>query len=175
MAALLMAGRHPEIWAGVSVWCPLTDLLLWHEYCLAFGGKNAHYSNQLAKAVGGNPLKDSKAAAECVKRSPVTYLQNALDVDIHICVGIQDDIIPNSHSFMAFNILANSDDRFTEKEIMEIRNTKRVPGNLLKTIKEADYGKIYMRRESNNVVITAVEGGHIFRAGSLNWLGKQQR
>ena len=28
--ALLMAGRHPELWAAVSAWVPISDLPAWH-------------------------------------------------------------------------------------------------------------------------------------------------
>jgi dipeptidyl aminopeptidase/acylaminoacyl peptidase len=29
--ALIMAGRHPEIWAGVSAWVPISDLKAWYH------------------------------------------------------------------------------------------------------------------------------------------------
>ena len=30
--ALLMAGRHPELWAGVAAFCPITDVAKWYEH-----------------------------------------------------------------------------------------------------------------------------------------------
>src|SRR5690606_18796175 len=30
--SLLMAGRHPEIWAAVSAWCGISDINAWHEF-----------------------------------------------------------------------------------------------------------------------------------------------
>lgn len=175
MAALMMAGQHPNVWAGVSVWCPLTDARLWYEFRRALGGKDDRYANELAQVVGGDPLTNDKAAEECVKRSPVTYLHNAREVPISICVGIQDNIIPNSHSFRVFNILASAKDRFTEREIVAIRDMKEVPRDLLQSLKEPGYGTIYFRRESNNVRLTAVKGGHCFRPGSLAWLALRKR
>ena len=34
--ALLMAGRHPEIWAGISAWASITDLMAWREPIVRF-------------------------------------------------------------------------------------------------------------------------------------------
>lgn len=31
--ALLMAGRHPGIWAGVSAWVPIVDVAAWYREC----------------------------------------------------------------------------------------------------------------------------------------------
>lgn len=30
--SLLMAGRHPEIWAGVAAFCPITDVAEWYRF-----------------------------------------------------------------------------------------------------------------------------------------------
>lgn len=174
MAALLMAGRHPEIWAGVSVWCPLIDIREWYSYRITVEKDSNGYAPQIIKAAGGDPLKDTSAAAECAKRSPVNCLEKARGVKISICVGIQDAAIPNSHSLKAFNILANPGDRFTDKEIESLRDAKDVPAGMRQELKEPGCGRIYFRRESNNVSITAVEGGHVFRPGSMDWLARQR-
>ena len=63
--ALLMAGRHPEIWAGVSAWCPISDLKAW---CTFHNGKG--YGAQIIRNVKGDPRTDAKAAEEAAKRSP---------------------------------------------------------------------------------------------------------
>ena len=31
--ALIMAGRAPNVWAGVSAWVPIADLAEWHDFC----------------------------------------------------------------------------------------------------------------------------------------------
>jgi len=37
--ALLMAGRRPELWAGVSAWVPISDLTAWYYQTKAAGEK----------------------------------------------------------------------------------------------------------------------------------------
>lgn len=175
MAALVLAGRYPHIWAGVSVWCPLTDVRKWYEYRRALGGKEDQYANELMQVVGGDPLKDVKAAMECARRSPVTWLHNAGDLPISICVGIQDNIIPNSHSFRAFNLLADPQDSFSEREIVEIRDSRTIPKLMLNHVAKSKYGEIYFRRTSKNIAITAVKGGHTFRIGDLDWLAEKHQ
>ena len=32
LMAMMMAGRHPEIWAGVSAWCGISDIKAWYSY-----------------------------------------------------------------------------------------------------------------------------------------------
>lgn len=49
-AALLMAGRAPEIWAGVSAWCGIYDLAAWHQQK---AGKR--YWSALEAVCGGTP------------------------------------------------------------------------------------------------------------------------
>ena len=34
-ASLLMAGKRPDLWAGVSAWVPISDLRAWHKECKA--------------------------------------------------------------------------------------------------------------------------------------------
>ncbi len=36
-AALLMAGRAPDVWAGVSAWCGISDLKKWHAQSPGYG------------------------------------------------------------------------------------------------------------------------------------------
>ncbi len=48
--ALLMAGRAPEVWAGVSAWCGISDLAAWHRQTKAAG---LSYWQSLEKACGG--------------------------------------------------------------------------------------------------------------------------
>ena len=45
---MLMAGRHPDIWAGVSAWVPISDLKAWYHECEKSGRK---YFRDVASAV----------------------------------------------------------------------------------------------------------------------------
>jgi dienelactone hydrolase len=51
-AALLMAGRHPEIWAGVTAWVPISDLAAWYAQCKSRG---LDYQHDIAASCGGAP------------------------------------------------------------------------------------------------------------------------
>jgi poly(3-hydroxybutyrate) depolymerase len=172
--SLLMAGRAPEVWAGVSAWVPLTDLKQWHIDSVEAGRE---YAQDIVASVGGDPTKDPAAAEECRKRSPLTYLDAAKSVPIDINAGIHDGhtgSIPIRHSLEAFNLLADPKDRISEAEIDYMVEKEQIPPDLQVEVEEDPlYGekKVLFRRESNNVRITLFEGGHeiIFEAG-LTWL-----
>ena len=53
--ALLMAGRHPELWAGVVAACPISDVGRWHAETGAMTNGNARYARMLEKVCGGAP------------------------------------------------------------------------------------------------------------------------
>ena len=96
--ALVMAGHHPEIWAGVSAWVPISDLAAWHAQ-----GKHVE---ALEKSCGGAPGDSSAVDAEYAKRSPITFLSNARGTTLHLHAGIKEKIVPISHSLLAFNEVA---------------------------------------------------------------------
>jgi poly(3-hydroxybutyrate) depolymerase len=171
--SLLMAGRAPEVWAGVSAWVPLTDLKQWHIDSVEAGRE---YAQDIVASVGGDPTKDPAAAEECRKRSPLTYLDAAKSVPIDINAGIHDGhtgSIPIRHSLDAFNLLAEEKDRISEADIEYMVEKETVPPSLKGAEEDPLYGdkKVLFRRKSNNVRITLFEGGHeiIFEAG-LTWL-----
>ena len=65
-ASLLLAGRKPDIWAGVSAWVPISDIRAWWE---TKSRQKSRYAIDIEKAVGGKPDQDENAAQECVRRS----------------------------------------------------------------------------------------------------------
>ena len=104
--ALVMAGHHPEIWAGVSAWVPISDLAAWHAQ-----GKHVE---ALEQSCGGAPGDSPAVDAEYAKRSPITFLSNAKGTTLHLHAGIKEKIVPISHSLLAFNELAAAKDRIPE-------------------------------------------------------------
>ncbi|MCK5844747.1 MAG: prolyl oligopeptidase family serine peptidase [Victivallales bacterium] len=178
-AALLMAGRAPEIWAGVSAWCPIVDLRKWHAECT----KSSHgYNEHIEKAAGGDPSTCANAAEECVKRSAITYLAQAKGVSIDIATGIHDGhfgSVPVSHALEGFNAVAASDDTISDSEISYFVTDEAVPGHLTdESLTDELYGDNtpLFRRESGNARITIFEGGHDFLpAPALNWLESQRK
>ncbi|HIL24724.1 MAG TPA: hypothetical protein EYG19_04925 [Verrucomicrobia bacterium] len=178
-AALLMAGRAPEVWAGVSAWVPILDLAQWHAHT---SKRKMKYAREIELSIGGKPMAGSEAAAEAMKRSPVTYLAHAKGVALDINAGINDGhsgSVPISHSLDAFNLLAAAKDRLGADLISEFVKTAKVPAALKgQAPVDVAYGKkaVLFRRQSGAARVTIFQGGHeIIPAAALHWLAKQQR
>ncbi len=176
-ATLLLAGRHPEIWAAASAWCPISDVLAWHQECsLAKRG----YAQHIERACGGNPATSQEARAEAIKRSPLTYLAAAKAVPLDIATGIHDGhtgSVPVSHSLNAYNVLAKPEERIPEADIEYITANRAVPAHYVKPAPDPIYhGKylLHFRKQSNRVRVTLFEGGHsILSNVGLLWLEQQ--
>ena len=84
---LLLAGRAPEMWAGISAWVPISDLNAWYEQSRRLGTK---YAREIAASCGGRPAGDSAVARECRKRLPFTYLERAGGMPLDINHDIRD-------------------------------------------------------------------------------------
>ena len=178
---LLMAGRHPEIWAGCAAFCPITDLARWHaDSLLDHPGRGKNYAKMMEDACGGKP---ADKAGEYRRRSPLTWIDRArkAGVPVYIVTGIHDGwkgSVPVGHSFRAFNALADEKDRVPEADIAAIEETRVVPSAIAyKGPKDPFYSgnnRIHFRRTSANVRFTLFEGGHggNFPAG-LDFLSRQ--
>ena len=178
---LLMAGRHPEIWAGCAAFCPITDVARWHaDSLLDHPGRGKGYAKMLEQACGGTPAEKPE---EYRHRSPLTWIANAkkAGVPIYIVTGIHDGwkgSVPVGHSFWAFNALADEKDRVSEEDIKTIEETQTVPDALAyKGPKDPFYDvkhRIHFRGTSANVRFTLFEGGHggNYPAG-LDFLSRQ--
>lgn len=178
-ASLLMAGRAPEIWAGVSAWVPINDIKAWHEECTVAKRK---YAKDIENAGGGAPTPGSKAEEECRKRSAATYLPHARKVRLDINAGIHDGhtgSVPVSHTLNAFNIVAGKADRLTDKQVAYFTAKRKVPRALRDETETDDaYGKknVLFRRKSGDARVTIFEGGHeIVHKAALEWLADQRK
>ena len=166
--ALVMAGHHPEIWAGVSAWVPISDLKAWHAQ-----GK---YVGDLVKSCGGAPGDSPTVDAEYAKRSPLTYLKNAKGLTLHINAGIHDGhkgSVPISHSLLAFNEVAATKDRLSAEEIHFFVEKADVPPKLKADISDPSYGKKQplFRRKSGNAILTIFNGGHeLVAPAAIAWI-----
>ena len=177
---LLLAGRAPEIWAGVSAWVPISDLNAWYEESRRLGTK---YVREIAASCGGNPAGKGAAADECRKRSPITYLERARGIQIDINHGIRDgrnngDPVPIGQSLIAFNLLAAPQDRFTEDQITYFTREAQVPTALRSETTDPSYGglKILFRRQSGNARITVFDGAHDKNTeAAFRWLNRQRK
>jgi len=177
-AALLMAGRAPEIWAGVSAWVGISDLAAWYRECKQAG---RGYADHVVRSCGGPPGASPEVDAECRKRSPLTYLKPGLDVSLDICAGITDGhtgSVPISHSLNAFNAVAGEADRLSQAEIDFFVAKAEVPPSLKMKLEDPDYGPKtpLFRRTSGKARVTIFQGGHeIIHEAALKWLERQKR
>ena len=170
-AALLVAARHPHIWAGVSAWVPVTNLEAWYAETL-----HTRVPGDLESACGGPPGVSPEVDLEYRRRSPLTYLHPGLSIPIDLNTGIHEDLVPVSHALQAFNLLAAPQDRLPEGEILYFARHALVPPRLVADYSDPAYGErqVLFRRQSGKVRITVFDGGHeiLYKTG-LNWLAKQ--
>ncbi len=179
-ASILMAGRAPEIWAGVSSWVPISDIRAWWEEKRE--GKHSGYADHIEKAVGGRPDDNDAAAGECVKRSPLTYLEHATSVNLDINAGITDGhdggSVPFTHSLHAFNQVVPTDDRLSGDFIKSFYEQQKLPAGISEANPDQLYGEkpVVFRRTSGNTRVTIFQGGHeIIHEAALNWLAGQRK
>src|SRR5688572_27143461 len=96
MKALVLAGRRPELWAGVAAWGAIYDIPDWFRHNR---GINPRYRREIAASCGGAPRPGSAAEAECRERSPMTYLERAAGrVPVLIAHGVKDETVPIRHA-----------------------------------------------------------------------------
>jgi len=179
MSALVAAGRHPEIWAGVVAWVPVFDLVDWYAFSQYYPHRD--YNRHVVAACGGEPLPGTPAAAECKRRSPSTYIHNAKNVPIFLAHGTIDVLVPPDHSIRAFNILANPQDTISQKDMAYIDKEQKIPEGLAKTSQENRYfgpadPEVVFTRQSDNVLLTLFVGVHdmAYNPGLL-WLNEQRK
>ena len=180
MMTLLMAGRHPDVWAGCYAACPISDIARWRDETLAMGDWRARYGREIETACGGTP---ETRREEYARRSPLTHLGAARAAGTHvdICEGIHDGHIgsvPVGHAIRAFNALADEQDRISETDIATIERTEDVPPALAFAGTDPFFGKkkVFLRRESANVRLTLFDAGHAGNyAEAIDWLARQRR
>jgi len=176
--ALLMAGRRPDIWAGVSAWVPISDLTAWHNQCRA---KSSGYATHVVKSCGGKPGDSAEVDQQLKLRSPVTYMAKAAGLPLDINAGIHDGhsgSVPISHSLIAFNLVASPEDRISTADIDFMTTKQQIPEHLKLPLNDPSYGRNtpLFRRQSGQARITIFEGGHqINQKAAIEWLARQKR
>ncbi len=175
--ALLMAGRHPELWAGVSAWCGISDIAQWHADCRAtprFG----RYADNIEAALGGAP--DAQARKDdAARRSPLTWLAQARALPLDIQAGLHDGrsgSVPFAHSLRAWSAAVDPAAALPEEWISRFY-TSQHPSE---PAPPADplYGprQPVFQRAHGATRVTIFDGGHeILHAVALNWLALQRR
>jgi uncharacterized protein (TIGR02246 family) len=170
---MLMAGKHPGLWAAASAWVGLSDVAAWYP-------DRARDSDgaMMRRCFGGAPSASDSVAAEYRARSPITWLDRAAALPIDIAAGRDDPEVPMAQSVRAFNVLAVAAGGVpvTEAELAELA---RPGGMLLKpgvadTSADPTWGrKILLRRHAGPSRLTIFEGEHTWMPRAvLEWLDR---
>lgn len=180
MMALVMAGRHPELWGGIVAWSSIVDLVDWYAYNRSQG--ELRYAREIAASCGGSPWAETRAAHECRTRSPAAALEHAkaASFPIYIAHGVQDRTVNPRHALWAYNVLADPAERFTDDEVGFIASRYALPEHLRAPAADPFFTQaaapLQLERTSRNVTLALYEGGHdlIYNAG-LRWLSAARR
>lgn len=179
--ALLMAGRHPELWAGVSAWCPITDIAQWHADHVR-DGVTGRYAQDIEASLGGVPIAGSDFAVNAVRRSPLNWLAGAAGLPLDINAGVHDGrkgSVPFTHALLAYNaVVGEGTGRLDPERIAEYYQTRQLPAGWQPAPPDPLYGKSVplFRQSQGNTRITIFEGGHdIVYAAALVWLAAQRQ
>ncbi len=176
--ALLLAGRHPERWAGVSAWCGISDIVAWHQEQVRDGAAS-EYATDIESALGGSPDSNEKVLVEAGRRSPNTWLPASKNVPLDINHGIHDGrlgSVPFSHSLAAFN--AVHPNALPLAGILEFYHTQTRPSCWESPTTDPLYDthSVRFRMIRDNTRVTIFEGGHeILYHPALNWLSRQRK
>jgi pimeloyl-ACP methyl ester carboxylesterase len=182
MKALVLAGKHPELWAGVAAWGAVHDIAAWY-FQVGHVRKERHYRGEIAASCGGVPRPGTPAEAECRERSPAAQLGEAAGkVPILIAHGLRDTTVPLRHALAAFNDLAAPEDRFTDEEREALDRQRRIPptlsgfaGAASPLFKETGT-PVRFERRSRTATLVLFEGGHdMFYNASFRWLAGHRR
>ena len=177
-AAMLLAGRAPQLWAGVSAWCGIFDLGDWYNQTLA---RKLGYAGMIARCCGGIPGANAEVDAQFRTRSARASFFAARSVPVDLNTGIFDGhkgSVPTSQTLEAFNCLAAPEDRIAVADVAYITEQAKIADSLKMAINDPLYsrGKPLMRKISGNTRVTVFEGGHVilFEA-ALAWLEQQRK
>jgi dipeptidyl aminopeptidase/acylaminoacyl peptidase len=176
---MLMAGRHPDVWAAASAWVGISDLAAWHKK-----HADTRYGEMMRRSCGGAPGDSAEVDKQYRARSPLTHLHRAVNVPLDIAAGVHDGYtgsVPIRHSLDAFNMIAKAAKSTTISED-EIKQISRKNGRLDKPlasdqVKDASFGReIYLRRTANKARVTIFEGGHEgIATAAIEWLAKHKK
>ncbi len=178
MMSLLIAGRHPDRITAAASWTPVYDLVDFHFHNRTQGQEK--YSRHVRTGCGGNPETSDTARAECLKRSPLTYLDGARGIPVLIGQGIADTLVPPSQAAMAFNQLADGTDRFSEAQLDVLRRG-RVPESITDPVTaEHFFGRgdpgVAIARSSGSKLFVLFRAGHEMVYGpALRWFATDPR
>jgi acetyl esterase/lipase len=178
MMSLLIAGRHPEKVTAAAAWTPVYDLIEFYRYSRSAGRS---YADHIRRACGGDPTSSDAAREECLRRSPMNYLDAARDqgVPIFIGQGIADRLLPPSQPARAFNQLADPGHAFTDDEVSAIGGggvPEHLAGVDIETYFSDGEPQPVLARQSGQVWIVFFQAAHeMVYAPALRWFASDPR
>jgi pimeloyl-ACP methyl ester carboxylesterase len=160
---MLMAGRYPERWTAASAWVGISDLAAWQDR-----HAKARYGEMVRDSCGGAPGESAAIDEEYRVRSPLTWIDRAVDLPLDLAAGVHDGhkgSVPIRHTVDAFNRVARAQGLavVSEQEIAELsrpngRLERPQPGD---EQDDSTLGRaIYLRRTAGKARVTIFEGGH---------------
>jgi len=180
--SMLVAAKLPDLWAGVSAWCGISDIAAWHRETTEAGRTN--YAKNIETALGGKPEDSEEIEKSAWNRSPLSALANAKGVALDISHGVDDGrkgSVPFTHSLHAWNAVVDKGERIDGGSIEEFYGSQKVPAALSAfEVKEPvplfDHKQPLFRKVSGNTRVTIFDGGHeIVHVAALNWLAVQKK
>jgi poly(3-hydroxybutyrate) depolymerase len=176
---MLMAGRHPQLWAAASAWVGISDLAAWHQR-----HRDDNYGEMLRACCGGRPGDTAAVDQQYRQRSPLTHLAGAVDLPLDLAAGVHDGhqgSVPIRHTLDAFNVVAKAVGGETVSE-QEIEQLSRPMGRLERprstdTADDLTFGRaLYLRRTAGKARVTIFEGGHEgLPHAAIAWLAKHRK
>lgn len=160
---MLMAGRHPERWTAASAWVGISDLAAWQTR-----HAKSRYGEMVRNSCGGAPGESAAIDVQYRNRSPLTWIDRAVDLPLDLAAGVHDGhkgSVPIRHTIDAFNRVAAAQRLpvVSEEEIAELSR----PNGRLQRPRPGDqpecptFGRaIYLRRTAGKARVTIFEGGH---------------
>lgn len=177
MMAMLLAARHPDVFAAVASWGGIYDIPDWYHH----PGKKAHYRKEIAASCGGAPRPGSSAEAQCKARSPSSQVARAAGrIPVLIAHGLRDTTVPPRHAVSAYDVLAAPEDRFTDAQRQAL-DAGQVPEDLRQLgvsdpLYDGAGAAVRLQRRSQQVTLVLFEGDHdMLYNPTLRWLAEQRR
>ena len=169
---MLMASRHPDIWAAASAWAGISDLRVWYAE-----HERDDYGAMMRGCFGGSPDQSKSIGAAYRERSPITYLNRTLKVPMDLAAGRSDTVVAAAHTLRAFDAISPA--AITPAEITALMG----PGDGLPSPAVSDTAsdplierRVFLRRSTGLHRITIYDDGHgWYPRAAIAWLERHQR